>query len=586
MSKKTVYKVTNHTDYFFFSQFDNEVLKRFCTKYIDRNLPEEFKQHRGIRKFIIDLMIQTPIYDKDLNSIDKEYQRVEVSAVAFENHYGAIYYKKFNQPRKNPKNKPIDPESGKAVIDLLLDKEVVKRSSYSKINGRCREYKLSDKFLDDHEAMHQVKLKYLENFKKMINNKIDDIKDKSIDAGDMIFQLKGNLLFEKDNIELANDKLMTLTDTMKELTNSGIISCNYVAVDMIIRLIDGQINKLNKWMLKINPDFHKTLKLPADENVKMYSGVTQKLRTMITNTSLTMNQKNILFHKANLKIATTGRITACDGLGVLGLSRDLKADNYLLIESIIKENIYNYDLRASQVAAIITYGKRVGLEFKYLEKYVSDSEWKKEISKKINVPLRLVKTCIISLMFGSSGKLRYNKIKLSEKKSEKLSYKPEDSAFVENCKKYGIYKKEEQVNFLLKFNKECKGIIEDIQLYFNNIELIIKTLKSKKENNKDWYSNGCIWGNEKLFEKDYIKGDTDKTKNYKYNKFASSFLLQGLESYFIYTLINLAKDYDYKVLSYEYDGIICIGEIPEEAINIAIDITGFEDAILEVKDIN
>ena len=76
-------------------------------------------------------------------------------------------------------------------------------------------------------------------------------------------------------------------------------------------------------------------------------------------------------------------------------------------------------------------------------------------------------------------------------------------------------------------------------------------------------------------EKDVIAGDKKKL---------SAFILQGLESGFIHHLTILAENYDYRVISNEHDGVVTIGTIPSEAIQIAKQRSGFKLASLELKE--
>ena len=568
-------KIKSNTDYYYFSKGRWSSFIKLCDECINIHLPIEFRNHTGVRKFISDLIIQTPMYDEYLNPIDEEFQKIGFYANHLRNHYPSIYHTKENQPRDKQKNNPINPESGKSVLELLIDANVLIKEKFDKKRGIPNKFKLSSSFLNDYISMYKIKLRFLNNFNTQMNTQIKNVLKKNPNAGDLTFNLKRNLFFEKDTIKLTDNKLMRLCTLFERIINNGYIGCNYISTDLIKRFINGQINRLDTWMQKTSDALNTDLELldSNDNHIKIYSGVLQKFRAMITNTSLIMDNGQILYHRAALKVAITGRITPCHNLGLIGLSRDLKADNYERIENIIGEKIFNYDLRASQVAAILTYGRRINLTFKHLEKYVFDLDWKNRLAKRIGIPVDLVKRNILSLMFGASGTIsKYNNSK--------------SNAFTKNCLKFGIYKKHEQKDAILKFNDECKGIIDDINLYLKYIYDILNTLEFRIEDDETWYSNGCIWANKKLFKRKFKEDDTKSNKNYKYKKAISSFLLQGIESYFIYTLIDMSKDYDYKILSYEYDGIICIGKIPQEAIEKTIIKTEFYNAILEVKNIN
>jgi hypothetical protein len=65
----------------------------------------------------------------------------------------------------------------------------------------------------------------------------------------------------------------------------------------------------------------------------------------------------------------------------------------------------------------------------------------------------------------------------------------------------------------------------------------------------------------------------------------SAFILQGMESYFIYTVISLSKQYGFEVISCEHDGLMTIGAIPAEAIQEAVTATSLTCCKLVEKDI-
>ena len=59
------------------------------------------------------------------------------------------------------------------------------------------------------------------------------------------------------------------------------------------------------------------------------------------------------------------------------------------------------------------------------------------------------------------------------------------------------------------------------------------------------------------------------------SKKIAAFILQGREARFIYEIVMLSKKFGYTVVSNQHDGVITIGEIPDEAISMAKTITGY-----------
>ena len=63
----------------------------------------------------------------------------------------------------------------------------------------------------------------------------------------------------------------------------------------------------------------------------------------------------------------------------------------------------------------------------------------------------------------------------------------------------------------------------------------------------------------------------------------AAFFLQGKEAVFIHHLTLLGAKYGYKPIGNEYDGLLTIGLIPEEAVNEARELSGFVSASLDMK---
>ena len=356
-----------------------------------------------------------------------------------------------------------------------------------------------------------------------------------------------------------------MADTLQTIIKNGIVSNHYIAKQLFLDVLNTQINGINK-------HFQTTNKIiPVEGDYKIYAGAIGKMNCMLKNTISTFEDTGIgkkrdikiLHHRSDINISYGGRIFHVDDLGTVGISREIKAANYKMIEEYIGVKINNYDLKASQMAAICSYAKRAGLpEFETIKEYVKDPNIKVEIAKKLGIKVEYLKVLLLAKLFGSSDDI-------TEKTKNTYDNILEDA---------GVKGKANKINLLFNLKNDiARNLFNDINRYFDSIPEIEKLFDRKIIGKDEWISNGCVWVN------------TNKFKNrseYYYKKTISAFALQGLESYFIYTLINMATKYNYKVLSYEYDGIICIGEIPEEAINEAIRITGFDDAILEIKNIN
>jgi hypothetical protein len=68
--------------------------------------------------------------------------------------------------------------------------------------------------------------------------------------------------------------------------------------------------------------------------------------------------------------------------------------------------------------------------------------------------------------------------------------------------------------------------------------------------------------------RDYDEGHERRSK-------AMAWMLQGLETAFVAAITVLSKDYDYDIVASEYDGAVVDGEVPDEAIEDAREMSGF-----------
>jgi len=87
------------------------------------------------------------------------------------------------------------------------------------------------------------------------------------------------------------------------------------------------------------------------------------------------------------------------GSGCQALSREFKKAAYDL------PNLHNYDIRSSQVTALLEIGGKYGLDTqstRTLQEYVNDKESKAQYAQRAGMEVDLWKQCLLSLFFGAS----------------------------------------------------------------------------------------------------------------------------------------------------------------------------------------
>ena len=220
------------------------------------------------------------------------------------------------------------------------------------------------------------------------------------------------------------------------------------------------------------------------------------------------------------------------------------------------ENVYNYDIRSSQIAALCQEAEKVGIDTSVLRDYMEDPNAKIRYAKACGfvtpdgkVHSTVWKKCLMSQVFGSSMAKFYGK-------------------------PFKIIQEFDAMN-VLTLHKQFEEVVTPFKQLINEWHRKLKEyLSSNAENHK----------NERFFTNSAgMKINLDKDEIMSSKKKLSAFILQGLESGYIHHLTTMADEYGYRVLSNEHDGLVTIGEIPEKAIQIAKERSGFELALLEIK---
>jgi hypothetical protein len=248
-------------------------------------------------------------------------------------------------------------------------------------------------------------------------------------------------------------------------------------------------------------------------------------------------------------IARTGRI--CELGGVQNLSKLVKKAAYSGFE-----DVFNYDIRSSQITALYQESLKIGIEASILKDYVNNPTAKENYARQIGLiwPDGTINTgawkkCLMSLVFGASTQKYYG--------TPYKELKKHDGNQVDNLFE----------NFL----SVASPFIVTINQWYEKLPDYIE-LSSYNTKHGKYFRNSCG-----------LKINLDTDENAKDKKFMSAFILQGLESAFIHHLTVMCEDNGYHVLSNEHDGLITEGEIPEDAIIRARKLSGFELAILENK---
>jgi hypothetical protein len=531
---------------------------------IDNYLPEIYRKHKGIQRFILTIIINESIKEGPT-----DYKiGYPISRKRLDSEFSTISLIKRNTRT---------PETNLSILNNLIKESIIYRLPYAP--GNCFQYYVLKKFIKDINLRYNIKIYYLKCFKKYFDDLKTKIIDKTKSKDDILKYIFNNSLYKKDNYMIKEKKYITTTAFTESLLNTGKIGINIIPTKFFDIFIKSAFIDVNNWFCKMtnNLSFEQNTD-DLDEYIKIYDGAIFKITSILLGTEKSFNNGKILYHKPQLIISKTGRIFQMYGEGLTGLSKNYKALIYKLLAKELNIEINNYDLRASQMS-ICEHICKPYFKLPYINKYINNPNYKKELAKKINIPVSLLKINLLSLLFGASGKDIY--------------YNGQFNAFAKNFNKYNIYDTIKRKRVLNNFNIVCSGIINEINNYFNKVDDILNKFPTRIKNKKIQISNGIIW-----VDKDYFnviknfkptnkkKKPTKKELEYNFKQLASAFILQGIESKFIFELINILHETNIKVLSYEYDGLIIIGEIPQKLIDEAKKRVKINNLILEKKSIN
>ena len=252
----------------------------------------------------------------------------------------------------------------------------------------------------------------------------------------------------------------------------------------------------------------------------------------------------------NYLLTDTGRIAERGGFQ--NMSRHAKQAALTGIDGV-----ENGDLRSSQICGLYQLTEEMGIPNKILETYLDDKFAKFKWAEKVGFidgaggfNTGLWKKCLMSTVFlGSLSK--------------------------------GNKRKKKSVGSIYKFiQAEYFGNFDIIDTLFENFEAEVQPFLYVIN---DWYAKlpayldkhsrntpyGRFFTNACGLKLNLDSEDTRKPSS------VCAFILQGMEASMIHHLVLLGEEYGYRTLSHEHDGIVTIGTVPDEAIQLAKSRSGY-----------
>ena len=278
--------------------------------------------------------------------------------------------------------------------------------------------------------------------------------------------------------------------------------------------------------------------------------------SILHSTRFLLHSGEILVQVNDLSISYTGRVFP-RGFNSTRLTREEKRINYEILQTLTDKPICNYDLKNSQMNCILSYADIFNLNYPNLRKYLIDDQ-RREISNLIGVSEQLLKGFLLRVIFG---------VRLDLHKTVPNSLKDLYTEYG-----YKSFESQMKIHNKIQDNWIVEGVLKDLLSWREDCKKVIKMMSADSLGLPDWYTNGVT---------------TVRKSSLTSSSKISAFLLQGMESAFIYHLTknqySRIKGNDYGVISYEFDGIVTLGSITEESVISARLLSGFKYAQVELK---
>jgi hypothetical protein len=446
----------------------------------------------------------------------------------------------------------------------LRDRGLIDIRPYWKAKGRCREYKVSDQVL---EATAEI-----------IHQQIFEETDKGIWVNLFTGEPCSNKAEKSKLYDEATKKTLpnkTYCAAIQEITRNYRYF-NKPAVLAVLKSKDREKKRLAAAARRTLDifDFYSQEYWQADAEAKTakskwqndnfrYESVLRQNPEQVT--------EEIWCYTPCYIYEKTGR-THEKGGGFQSASREMKAASLKGLE-----DAHNYDLKSSHLNVARHYFQIAGIDTAWIDELLLyGDEYKKILAKKLGwLEEGTAKLILIILLNGGELPDRLGGYKKTGK-----YYDP----IVEALRKDKTAGKHSDAiqSAIERVRKVFQPLVDGLEAWRNWIEKdFIPNHKVKPKGGKHYIKNA---GNNRVYL-DELPKPISEAKKRKRRAILSTFFLQGLESHFVHILTILGPKYGFKVIANEHDGVICLGEIPKEAIDEAKGRSGFEFAELVEKEI-
>lgn len=229
--------------------------------------------------------------------------------------------------------------------------------------------------------------------------------------------------------------------------------------------------------------------------------------------------------------------------------------------------IYNKDLRASQPSILTALLREAELDPSWLVAYAADSGAKQRAAAFIGVPVGVWKTAFLAMLMGAgvpSLAQVVSGVRGRGKAVEAIRDAVGDEAFGDTYSRF------------LAHTEPLRAVLAEWHTWLADVYLPEHAVRNNADG-KHYLTNEV---GAKMAVEDLAEGG----EAWQLKARLAAFLLQGREVAFIHTLAASGERYGFEVLSHEHDGLVVLGEVPDEAVAAAaeaarmpLDLVHFDD---------
>lgn len=212
-------------------------------------------------------------------------------------------------------------------------------------------------------------------------------------------------------------------------------------------------------------------------------------------------------------------------------------------------HVQNKDLRASQARILIVLLREASFDPSWLEAYGANPAAKHDAAAFVGVPVQAWKTAFYAMLMGA----RVPSIRQAQRSSGEVVQALREA--VPPAVFGSVYRR------FLDYTAPLRGVLAEWHRWLVDVYVPANAVR----NNAD----GKRYLTNEVGAKVSVEELAEDSPPWQLRARLAAFLLQGREAALIHTLAASSRQYGFEVFSHEHDGLVVLGEVPDEAVEAA-----------------